>query len=100
LTHGHADHAGGATDLALAAGVPIVAHRNEADVLIGGKGIRYLQPKPDLLSQMLFQHFVTNGPPTIKAIQPDQLIDVDVLPLLGGVQCVPLPGHSAGQVCQ
>jgi glyoxylase-like metal-dependent hydrolase (beta-lactamase superfamily II) len=99
LTHAHADHAGAATGLLACAKAPLVAHGLEAQLLETGAAKRVMHPKPDLMSRLLFWHYVTRGPQAIEPVHVDLAInDCDVLPWLGGIQVVSLPGHSAGQV--
>jgi glyoxylase-like metal-dependent hydrolase (beta-lactamase superfamily II) len=88
MTHGHPDHAGGARELA-APGVEIRLH--PADVRAIRIRLRDLPRGPSLS-----RFFAALTPPLDDALP---LADGEVLPALGGLEVVAVPGHTAGSVC-
>jgi glyoxylase-like metal-dependent hydrolase (beta-lactamase superfamily II) len=84
LTHGHIDHAGGATDLAVALGVPIIGPEKADAILLD-----------NLPAQAL-----TFGLPGVKAVTPTRWLaegdSVSLGDLVFSVNHV--PGHSPGHV--
>lgn len=99
LTHLHADHSGNAADIKRQTNARVYAHRTDAQLLEQGISGRPLTLTPGLVNKLIYQ-FVIKGP--ITAVAPvaveEQLSDGDVIPLLGGIQVVHTPGHSAGHV--
>src|SRR5690606_6303653 len=94
LTHGHADHAGGAYGLAKKRGIPVWAGAGDEDMLTQGKN-RPLQPTT--LIAGLIRIGVDLPYP---AYTPDTLISgpVDLKPYGINGQVVPLPGHTHGSL--
>ena len=76
VTHGHPDHAGGA------AGAPILMHPADRE--------RTLHLNAGTIARRLA---VRGLPPTT------DLVDGQVLPVLGGLRVVHTPGHTPGSVC-
>ncbi|MDI9502091.1 MAG: MBL fold metallo-hydrolase [Tissierellia bacterium] len=82
LTHGHGDHIGAAQELKDTLSVPILAHKDEVELL----------KDPNLnLSKSMF-----HGP---YSIRPDQVFSEETLPYLSGIQVIHTPGHTEGSVC-
>jgi glyoxylase-like metal-dependent hydrolase (beta-lactamase superfamily II) len=87
-THGHFDHAGGAAELGARSGVEVLMH--PADLANLGTTLGDVARRP---SRRLF---VALTPPLDHATA---LADGDVLPALGGVRVVHVPGHTPGSIC-
>lgn len=93
-THGHWDHAGGATQLKAATGAPIAVHRADADkVRRGDNGIL----KPANLAGYFVLPLLNLGYP---AFEPDVLIDdeIDLSSYGVAARIVFTPGHTLGSV--
>jgi glyoxylase-like metal-dependent hydrolase (beta-lactamase superfamily II) len=76
LTHGHPDHAGGA------AGAPVLMHPADRD--------RALHLNVGTIARQL----------ALRGLSPTtDLIDGQLLPVLGGLRVVHAPGHTPGSVC-
>jgi len=76
VTHGHPDHAGGA------AGAPILMHPADRE--------RTLHLNAGTIARRLA---LRRLPPT------EDLVDGQLLPVLGGLRVVHAPGHTPGSVC-
>jgi glyoxylase-like metal-dependent hydrolase (beta-lactamase superfamily II) len=92
LTHAHADHAGGAAEMARRTGAPVAAHA--ADVSYAEAG-RVPARDPSFLGGRLFNR-LPGGFSPVDVAQP--LTDGDVLDVGGGLRIVHTPGHSPGHV--
>src|SRR5256714_850136 len=87
-THGHFDHAGGAAEL---------ARRDRVEVLIHEAALATLPlPVPAAVRRPGRRIFVALTPLPARATP---LRDGDVLPVLGGLHVVHLPGHTPGTIC-
>jgi glyoxylase-like metal-dependent hydrolase (beta-lactamase superfamily II) len=99
LTHLHAGHSGNAADIKRQTNARVYAHHTDAPLLEQGISGRPLTLTPGLVNKLIYQ-LVIKGPST--AVAPvaveEKLRDGDVIPLLGGIQVVHTPGHSAGHV--
>ena len=87
-THGHPDHAGSARALA-DRGIDVAIHPSDAERMRTGWGAVIRQPSRGRL-------FGAMTPP-LERYTP--LHDGDVLPMLGGLEVIHTPGHTAGSVC-
>jgi glyoxylase-like metal-dependent hydrolase (beta-lactamase superfamily II) len=87
-THGHFDHAGGAAEF---------AGRDGVEVLIHAADLANLPlTVPDAVRRPGRRLFVALTPLPARATA---LRDGDVLPVLGGLQVVHVPGHTPGSIC-
>ena len=87
-THGHPDHAGGVREVA-APGVDVYLHPADRDAIRIG-------PRDVLRRPTRGRVFAAMTPPLDDAIP---LEDGLVLPVLGGLEVIHTPGHTAGSVC-
>ena len=87
-THGHPDHAGGARELS-GPGVEVRLHRADREAI--RVRLRDVPRRPSL-----GRFFAALTPPLDDARPLD---DGDVLPVLGGLEVIHVPGHTAGSVC-
>ncbi len=97
LTHGHYDHIGGAAAVAKARGVPVWMHPADGALLAEGRWRREGRASPTLHGPLLKRLVADRYPddvPAVADIQPLQ----DEIPLAGGIEVIPCPGHSAGQI--
>jgi glyoxylase-like metal-dependent hydrolase (beta-lactamase superfamily II) len=92
LTHGHADHAGGARQLAAVTGRGMTLHGADAQYVRTGTGLP-LDPSTRL--GRLFKTSQHADPAPVDR----ELLDGEVLDVVpGGLQVVHTPGHSPGHV--
>jgi glyoxylase-like metal-dependent hydrolase (beta-lactamase superfamily II) len=87
-THGHPDHAGAARELALD-GVPVLMHPADAATLATTWRDALQRPSRGRIFAAM-----TPEPPAFVPIE-----DGEVLPMLGGLEVIHTPGHTAGSVC-
>jgi glyoxylase-like metal-dependent hydrolase (beta-lactamase superfamily II) len=87
-THGHPDHAGAARELALD-GVPVLMHPADAATLATTWRDALQRPSRGRIFAAM-----TPEPPAFVPIE-----DGDILPMLGGLEVIHTPGHTAGSVC-
>jgi glyoxylase-like metal-dependent hydrolase (beta-lactamase superfamily II) len=99
LTHLHADHSGNAADIKRQTNARVYAHHTDAQLLEQGISGRPLTLTPGLVNKLIYQ-LVIKGPATTVApvTVEEKLSDGDIIPLLGGIQVVHTPGHSAGHM--
>jgi len=88
LTHGHPDHVGGVRELA-GDGVEVLLHPADLEALHVSLGELVRRP-----SRGRFFGFVSRTPRRIVPLE-----DGMVLPVLGGLEIIHTPGHTAGSVC-
>ncbi len=94
LTHGHADHAGGAAALSEALSIPVIAGAGDVPMLAAGD---HGEPEPlGLLARLLAPTVPRRYPP----VAVDQIVDAEVSLAPHGVAAsvAPVGGHSAGSL--
>lgn len=91
LTHRHSDHAGNARRLSLEHGVPVYAHRLDAEVLAGRSPRPRLTPTTG--SAALFAHLENRFPAA-----PMEALPLEDGQIVLGLEVHHLPGHTAGSV--
>ena len=87
-THGHPDHAGGARELAVR-GIEILIHPADAEAMRSGW--------TEVIRHPSRGRFFAALTPELPAFTPIE--DGDVLPVLGGLEVIHTPGHTAGSIC-
>ncbi len=99
LTHLHTDHTGNAADIKRQTGARVYAHRTDALLLEKGVSSRPMTLTPGLTNRFIYQLFIKGAGDAVAPVAVEEkLSDGDVIPLLGGIQVVHTPGHSAGHV--
>lgn len=97
LTHGHHDHAGGAAEVARATGAAVWAHPADLALLAEGRWRRPYRPSPTLhgrvLTRLVADRFPERLPPVIGVRAMGETV-----PVAGGIEVWPTPGHAAGHV--
>jgi glyoxylase-like metal-dependent hydrolase (beta-lactamase superfamily II) len=99
LTHAHPDHVGSAAQLAAATGARVFASALDAPFVELGITGRPLTSKLDIFSRLLFHQFVSRGPKMVPPCKVEARFNGgETLEMAGGVEVVPLPGHTIGHV--
>ena len=93
LTHAHADHAGGAADLAARTGAPVAVHETDAGYVERGEIPPY---DPSLRAGRLMTRLSRGGFPPVAV--GERLTDGQVLDVAGGLRVVATPGHTPGHI--
>ena len=93
LTHAHADHAGGAAEMARRTGAPIAVHRDDAGFAEAGTPPPF---DPSTLGGRLVARLPNSGFPAVPV--GERLADGQMLGVGGGLRVVATPGHSPGHV--
>jgi glyoxylase-like metal-dependent hydrolase (beta-lactamase superfamily II) len=94
LTHAHADHTGGAAELARSSGASVLAHRDEVPFIQQGEAL----PAASLLAGLLtwLSDRLLKAEPCAVS---ETLEDGEWLESLGGLQVFHTPGHTPGSLC-
>lgn len=99
LTHLHTDHTGNAADIKRQTGARVYAHHADAPLLEQGVSGRPTTLTPGIMNRLVYQLFIKGAGNAVPPVAVEEkLSDGDVIPLLGGIQVVHTPGHSAGHV--
>jgi glyoxylase-like metal-dependent hydrolase (beta-lactamase superfamily II) len=93
LTHAHADHVGGAADLAGRTGAPVAVHKADAGFVEAGKPP---PADPTVLGGKIVTRLAGGGFPAV--VVGERLTDGQLLGAAGGLRVVATPGHSPGHV--
>lgn len=91
LTHAHADHAGGAQEMARATGHGMSVHTDDAEFVRDGTGAP-LDPRTRL-GRMLKRAQEADPAPVERTLSDGEILQVG-----GGLRVVHTPGHSPGHV--
>ncbi len=95
LTHGHPDHAGGATEVHADSGAPVLAHVGDATRRADGSyAIRPIGALPDRRPFSTLARALGHRPCPVE-------LPIDgecTLAAWGGLRMVPTPGHTAGSI--
>jgi glyoxylase-like metal-dependent hydrolase (beta-lactamase superfamily II) len=100
LTHAHPDHSGSAEEMKRMLRVPVMAHREDAQIMRYGIAFRKeVCLTPGLKNWLIYELAIKRAGINIEPVAIDeQLNDRDLLPLLGGVRVIHTPGHSKGHI--
>lgn len=96
LTHGHADHAGGAPHLRAEHGAPIIAGAADRDMLASGRNGE-LCPTNEDAEDRLAEDQAARFPPYAADTWIEEATDLHSLTGIHG-RIVPLPGHTRGSL--
>jgi glyoxylase-like metal-dependent hydrolase (beta-lactamase superfamily II) len=100
VTHCHVDHAGSLAALKRLTGAAAVMQPLDAEMVRSGQAWRdHVEIAPGIEKWLLYRLFMGKIPRTIPPAEIDlEVNDGDLIPAVGGVQVVHIPGHTAGQV--
>jgi glyoxylase-like metal-dependent hydrolase (beta-lactamase superfamily II) len=93
LTHVHADHAGGAAEMARRTGAPVYTHAADTEFAEAGVAAR---ADTTTLAGRIFRRLNPGRFPAFQVASP--LADGDLLEVGGGLRVLHTPGHSPGHV--
>jgi len=99
ITHYHSDHSGNGAYLANQTSVPIYMHPIDAPYVQRGETPIPVYPAPGIITGLIYRFVVKSSPTTIKPFHAtNEINDSDVIDVLGGLEVIHVPGHTAGQV--
>ena len=93
ITHGHADHAGGAAVLKRESGAALIASEIDAPVVRGEAPA----PTPPIMDYPVLRHLV-GLVPTAEGVSVDHAIVEGSVPVVSDLTAVPTPGHTPGHI--
>jgi glyoxylase-like metal-dependent hydrolase (beta-lactamase superfamily II) len=97
FTHGHPDHIGSAAAIVRETGAKTYMHPIDIPLAESGGPFRPMTPAPGLVGLLckLFYH----PDERLEPVAIDQALTTkEILPIAGGFEVIPTPGHCAGQV--
>jgi glyoxylase-like metal-dependent hydrolase (beta-lactamase superfamily II) len=98
LTHAHPDHLGCAAAIVKATGAKTWIHTVDAPIAEGGGPFRPMHPSPGLIQKIGFRLFF-HADESVAPVRIDhQVQGGQSLPVVGGLEVVHTPGHSAGHM--
>lgn len=93
ITHGHADHTGGAAILKRESGADLVASEVDAPVVRGDRPA----PAPPILDFPVLRWLSRLLPPAEGAVV-DHVVSEGRIPVVPDLSAIPTPGHTAGHI--
>lgn len=93
ITHGHADHAGGAAVLKRDSGAALIASETDAPVVRGDAPA----PPPPVMDFPLLRSLIGLLPPA-EGVVVDHPVAEGPAPVVSDLSVVPTPGHTAGHI--
>jgi len=97
ITHGHPDHIGSAAAIVRETGARTYMHPLDIPIAESGGPFRPMTPAPGLTGVLCKLFFHPDE--RVEPVAIDQpLTDGEILPIAGGFEIIPTPGHCAGQV--
>ena len=93
ITHGHADHAGGAAALKRESGAALIASETDAPVVRGEAPA----PAPPIMDFPVLRRLV-GLVPTAEGVSVDHTLVEGPVPVVSDLTAVPTPGHTPGHI--
>ncbi len=93
ITHGHADHAGGAAALKRESGAALIASETDAPVVRGEAPA----PAPPIMDFPVLRRLV-GLVPTAEGVSVDHALVEGPVPVVSDLTAVPTPGHTPGHI--
>ncbi len=98
FTHGHPDHIGSAAAIVHATHARTYMHPLDIPMAESGGPFRPMQAAPGLLRQVLCK-LLYHPDKRVAPVAINQPLNAgEILPIAGGIEVIPTPGHCAGQV--
>lgn len=99
INHHHADHVGSAARLRHLSGGEVFAHKDEVPYITGELPPIPLRQHPRVLTKTIWPLVARTRFIRAEATEVNALEDGQVLPPLGGLRAIHIPGHTPGTVC-
>ena len=93
ITHGHADHAGGAAALKSETAAPLIASETDAPVVRGDSPA----PPPPIMDFPILRNMIGLLPPA-EGVTVDHPVVEGPVPVVSDLSVIPTPGHTAGHI--
>lgn len=93
ITHGHADHAGGAAVLKRETTAPLIASETDAPVVRGDSPA----PPPPIMDFPILRNMIGLLPPA-EGVTVDHPVVEGPVPVVSDLSVIPTPGHTAGHI--
>lgn len=93
ITHGHADHTGGAAVLKRETGAALIASEIDAAVVRGDVPA----PPPPVMDRPILRSLIGLLPPA-EGVAVDHAVGDGAVPVVSDLNAVPTPGHTAGHI--
>ncbi|MGO9518348.1 MAG: MBL fold metallo-hydrolase [Candidatus Korobacteraceae bacterium] len=98
FTHGHPDHIGSAAAIVRETGARTYMHPLDIPMAESGGPFRPMTPAPGLLRRVLCK-LLYHPEERLEPVAINQPLTAgEILPIAGGIEVIPTPGHCAGQV--
>lgn len=100
LTHAHPDHSGSAEEMKRMLRVPVMAHREDAQIMRYGIACRKeVCLTPGFKNWLIYELAIKRSGINIEPVVIDEELDNhDLLPLAGGLRVIHTPGHTKGHI--
>lgn len=99
INHHHADHVGSAARLRQLSGGKVFAHKDEVPYITGELPPTPLKQHPRILTRTIWPLVARTRFIRAEATEVNALEDDQVLPPLGGLRVIHIPGHTPGTAC-
>src|SRR5271165_3513315 len=98
FTHGHPDHIGSAAAIVRETGARTYMHPLDIPIAESGGPFRPMMAAPGLLRPVLCK-LLYHPNERLEPVTIDQPLTAgEILPIAGGIEVIPTPGHCAGQI--
>jgi len=100
LTHAHPDHSGSAEEMKRMLRAPVMAHREDAQIMRYGIACRKeVCLTPGFKNWLFYELAIKRSGINIEPVVIDEELDNhDLLPLAGGLRVIHTPGHTKGHI--
>jgi glyoxylase-like metal-dependent hydrolase (beta-lactamase superfamily II) len=97
ITHLHFDHTGSLAAIQRASGAAVSMHTTEAESIRQGITTRTSFPPPGILNTLFGKLIASQKGGQIEATEvTHEIRGAEILPAAGGIQAIPIPGHTTG----
>jgi len=97
ITHLHFDHTGSLAAIQRVSGAAVSMHAAEAESIRQGIATRTSYPPPGVLNTLLGKLIASQKGERIEVTEvAHEFREAEILPAAGGIQAIPIPGHTAG----
>jgi len=97
ITHLHFDHTGSLAAIQRASGAAVSMHAAEAESIRQGIVTRTSYPPPGVFNTLFGKLIASQKGGQIEATEvAHEIRETEILPAAGGIQAIPIPGHTVG----